>query len=84
MDQFRKVRCKMRCQGVVAHSHQADMSIVTLGAVWSPATGTPEDENAVFGKLTPYGSINVAMVNEAASLFELSKSYYVDFEVAPD
>lgn len=84
MDQFRKVRCKMRCQGVVPHSHIEGMSNVTLGAVWSPATGTDEDENAVFGKLTPYGCINVAMVDNAASLFEQGKSYYVDFEVAPD
>lgn len=77
-----RVRCKMYCNGVTPHSHQEGMSNVNLGAVWSKATGTEEDENALFGKLTPFGSFCAAMTNEAAKLFEPGKTYYVDFTAA--
>jgi hypothetical protein len=77
-----KVRCKMHCNGVTPHSHQEGMSMVSLGAVWSKETGTEDDENALFGKLTPFGSFSAAMTNSAAALFEVGKDYYVDFAPA--
>ncbi|WP_236175361.1 hypothetical protein [Pseudomonas pseudonitroreducens] len=77
-----RVRCKMYCHGVTPHQYQEGMSMVQLGAVWSKATGTDDDENALFGKLTPFGSFNSAMTSEAAKLFEAGKTYYVDFTAA--
>ena len=77
-----RVRCKMYCNGVTPHSHQEGMSMVQLGAVWSKTTGNDDDENSLFGKMTPFGCFNAAMTNEAAKLFEPGKTYYVDFTTA--
>jgi hypothetical protein len=55
--------------------------------VMSPVTGHGEDgksdENKQFWAYTPSGEIKLGTVNaEAAAMFELGKSYYVDFTPA--
>ncbi len=55
--------------------------------VMSPVTGHGEDgkseENKEFWAYTPSGEIKLGTVNaEAAAMFELGKSYYVDFTPA--
>lgn len=75
-------RCKMVCHSVSANEHQLGMYNVQLGAVWSPQTGTPLDENQLFGKLTPFGHFNACMVASAAAQFVVGKEYYVDITSA--
>lgn len=49
-----------------------------------PVAGT-SPENQQFFDATPCGEINIGVLNpEAAKQFELGKSYYVDFTLAPD
>lgn len=44
---------------------------------------TGSDENKEFFKYTPWGSIEIGVVNEsAATQFEVGKEYYVDFTSA--
>lgn len=77
------VRAKLICNTKVPSQHQEGMTHVTLGAVWSAEdTGKPHDENALFGKLTPFASFTANMVNEAADRFEIGQAYYVDFTPA--
>lgn len=75
-------RCKMVCHGVTANEHQPGMHNVQLGAVWSPQTGTPLDENQLFGKLTPFGQFSACMVASAAAQFVVGREYYVDIQLA--
>lgn len=75
-------RCKMVCHGVSANEHQPGVHNVQLGAVWSPQTGTPLDENQLFGKLTPFAHFNACMVSSAAAQFVAGKEYYVDIQLA--
>ena len=74
-----RIRCKMICHNVWPHEHQEGMSMVSFGAVWSPDTGKPDDENAIYGKLTPFGTHSSAWHNAAAEQLEVGKAYYVDF-----
>lgn len=76
------VRAKMVCNNVSPQEHRAGMSTVCLGAVWSPDTGNPADENALFGSLTPMATFTSIMTDKAADRFEVGKSYYVDFTPA--
>lgn len=82
---MRKIRCKMQCHGKTPHSHTEGMVVVNLGAVYSPEqTGKPDDENAIFGKLTPFGNFNAAMVAESAEILEVGKQYYVELFLADE
>lgn len=50
--------------------------------VLTPVTGGSE-ENSKFFAYTPSGEVRLGTVNaEAASMFELGKSYYIDFRKA--
>lgn len=74
------VRAKLVCNSKAPHSHTEGMQVVQLGAVWSATdTGKPHDENALFGRLTPWATFNAAMVDNAADRFEIGQEYYVDF-----
>jgi hypothetical protein len=76
---MRKIRCKMQCHNKSEHPHIPGMVSVTLGAVYSAEhTGQPDDENAIFGKLTPHGHFNATMVAESAEILEVGKQYYVE------
>lgn len=80
-----RIRCKMICHSVVHNEHgdQTDpKSTVTFGAVWSPDTGKPHDENAIFGKYTPWGEYKASWSREVAEKLEVGKAYYVDFTPA--
>lgn len=82
-DQTTVVRAKLVCNGKSPHQHIEGMQNVQLGAVWSPTdTGKPHDENALFGKLTPFAHFNSAMVDNAADRFIVGQEYYVDFTPA--
>ena len=78
-----RIRCKMICHEISLNQHTKGMSLVRFGAVYaSGVTGTEEDENAVFGRLTPYGEFRAGMVTEVANKLELGKAYYVDISPA--
>lgn len=78
-----RIRCKLKCHSVSQNPHSdGTMSIVQFGAVWSEDTGKPDDENAIFGKLTPYGTLSLGMVTEVANKLEQGKEYYVDITPA--
>ncbi len=74
-----KIRCKMTCHEVSLNQHTQGMSLVRFGAVYkSGVTGQPDDENAVFGKLTPYGELRLGMVTDVAEKLEVGQEYYLD------
>ncbi|WDS62512.1 hypothetical protein UFRH6_85 [Pseudomonas phage UF_RH6] len=80
-----RMRCKMICHNVTEPQGSNDprMCGVSFGAVWSPDSGKPEDENAVFGKFTPSGHVNLTIVEEVAKNLKVGQAYYVDFSEAP-
>ncbi|RJG10931.1 hypothetical protein D3879_14725 [Pseudomonas cavernicola] len=80
-----RIRCKMICQEVTPNTHGDQtnpMALVRFGAVWSPESGKPEDENAVFGKYTPWGEYKASWALPVAELLEVGKAYYLDFTLA--
>ncbi len=77
-----RIRCKMICHAVSQHPYQADLRNVNFGAVWTQDTGKPDDENAIYGKATPFGTYSAAWNAEAAEQLEVGKAYYVDFTPA--
>ncbi|WP_370601176.1 hypothetical protein [Pseudomonas nitroreducens] len=80
-----RIRCKMICHGVTHHEHgdpNDPKSTVNFGAVWSPDTGKPHDENAIYGKATPWGEYKASWSREVAEKLEVGKAYYVDFTAA--
>ena len=82
-----RIRCKMICHSVTPHnpvSADNPMSTVRFGAVYSPDTGNSEDENAVFGKYTPYAEFGASWATPVAEKLEVGKAYYVDFTLADD
>lgn len=82
-----RIRCKMICHSVTPHnpvSTANPMSTVRFGAVYSPDTGNPEDENAVFGKYTPYAAFDASWAAPVADKLEVGKAYYVDFMLADE
>jgi hypothetical protein len=82
---MRKIRCKMQCHTKSSHSHTPGMVNVTLGAVYSPEkTGQPDDENAIFGKLTPSGHFSATMVEESSEILEVGTQYYVEMFLADE
>lgn len=79
------VVAKMQCHSVpdvITDQPQG----VRLGAVYEPDEGKRQlPENAVFGKATPWGEIQMGIANPAAKeFFKPGKKYYVTFTEAPD
>ncbi|BFT63260.1 hypothetical protein [Pseudomonas moorei] len=80
-----RIRCKLICHGIWPHEYTNEsnpLSKVRFGAVYSPDTGNPDDENAVFGKATPFGEFNLTMATPVAEKLEQGKAYYVDITPA--
>lgn len=79
------VVCKMQCHAVPEVITEEPQG-VRLGAVWEPDEGQRAlPENAVFGKYTPWGDIQLGIANPAAKeFFKAGKKYYVTFTEAPD
>ena len=70
------VRAKVRCNAKSANE-------VNFTTVYEP-DGTKNDENARFTKATPWGDIRLGIDNQSAlEQFEINKTYYVDFTLAP-
>ena len=76
------VRCKLICHSISPHPYTQGLQNMTFGAVWSPETGKEDDENAVFGKSTPYGHFTAAFSDQAAARMKVGQAYYVDFTPA--
>jgi len=79
------IRCKMICHAVELNPHTDPanpMANVRFGAVWTPESGKPGDENAVFGKYTPWAEYRAAWAQSVAERLEVGKTYYVDFHAA--
>ena len=67
---------------VISKTPSNDLVCVCLAPVSVPKDG-PGSEDALFGKWTPSGSINLGIANPAAAeALEVGKSYYVDFTPA--
>lgn len=61
-------------------------AVFRFGAVWEGTTENQQaSENAIFGKWSPHGSIEIGIMNPAAAeFFKQGKKYYVTFSEAPD
>lgn len=82
---MRKILCKMKCHSVSPHPYTEGMVNVQLGAVYSPEqTGKEDDENAIFGKLTPFGHFQASMVASAAETLVPGKEYYLELYQAEE
>jgi len=69
------VRCKFKVEHVGKIEGFDDLHVVRLSPVISGS-----EENKLFWKYTPAGTIEMQTTNaEAAAQFELGKAYYVDF-----
>lgn len=80
-----RIRCKMICHAVVHNEHSDPndpKSFVSFGAVWSPYTGKPDDENAIYGKATPWGEYKASWDRAVAEQLEVGSAYYLTFEKA--
>ena len=67
------VRCKFKCE---MNELLGDTSRIKL----TPVFADENQENKVFFKYTPGGSIDLQVVNpDAAKQFEVGKEYYIDF-----
>lgn len=81
------VVCKMQCHVVPGGDEITDYpQAVNFGAVWIPDDDErAKPENAVFGKATPWGTMNLGIANpEAKKFFVPGKKYHVTFTEAPD
>ncbi len=81
------VVCKMQCHNVANGEPITDQAQkVSFGAVYeSDEERRQLPENAVFGKYTPWGDINLGIGNPAAKeFFKPGKRYLVTFTEAPD
>lgn len=81
------VLCKMQCHTSPVGDQINDMpQKVSFGAVYYPDEAErAKSENAIFGKATPWGSIEMGIANPAAKkFFQPGKKYYVTFTEAPD
>ena len=72
-------RCKMtlRSKGPVQGSTES-LTRLHFGAVWS---ANPAEEDAIYGKYTPYGEYTVNVAADRAEHFEEGKDYY--FDISP-
>lgn len=75
------VRCKMVCHNIwpQVQAEPEGQQRIRLGAVWS---ASPCEENAVFGKLTPYGEIQLSITATTAKHLEIGAEYFVDIRKA--
>jgi len=73
-------RCKMtlRSKGPVQGSTES-LTRLHFGAVWS---ANPAEEDAIYGKYTPYGEYVVNVAADRAEHFEEGKDYYFDISPA--
>ncbi len=73
-------RCKMtlRSKGPVQSSTES-LTRLHFGAVWS---ANPVEEDAIYGKYTPYGEYTVNVAADRAERFEEGKDYYFDISPA--
>ena len=72
------VRAKFRC--IDKHEQASGETTVKLDVVIVNNSGQYDKENEEFFKYTPYGSLNMGILNEKASTeFEIGKEYYIDF-----
>ena len=73
-------RCKMplRSNGPVQGSTDS-LTRLHFGAVWS---ANPAEEDAIYGKYTPYGEYVVNVAADRAEHFEEGKDYYFDITPA--
>ncbi|WP_154670145.1 hypothetical protein [Pseudomonas canadensis] len=55
------------------------MTRLHFGAVWS---ANPVEEDAIYGKYTPYGEYTVNVAADRAERFEEGKDYYFDISPA--
>lgn len=82
------VLCKFQCHSKTgdADPEKTHVASIALGAVWEGTTEKQQaSENAIFGKWSPYGSIQLGVMNPAAAeFFTPGKKYYVTFTEAPD
>jgi hypothetical protein len=70
----------------VADPEKQSTARIKLGAVWEGTTeAQQQSENAIFGKWSPSGAIEISIMNPpAAEFFKAGKKYYVTFTEAPD
>jgi hypothetical protein len=68
----------LRAKGRVQGSSES-LTRLNFGAVWS---ANPAEEDAIFGKYTPYGEFTVNVVAERAEHLEEGKDYYFDISPA--
>jgi hypothetical protein len=77
----RTTRLKMTLHSLTPNVGSADdpLTRCTFGAVYSP---NPTEEDGVFGKYTPYGSLSYNVRSDIAAHLEQGKAYYVDITEA--
>ncbi len=69
------VRAKFKCESKTLTVNGAQVTLVPV------TTGSKENEE--FFKYTPYGKLEVGIINvEAAKQFEPGKEYYIDISLA--
>ncbi|MNR56693.1 hypothetical protein D3C85_1773150 [compost metagenome] len=75
------IRCKMVCHNIwpQVETDPEGQHRVRLGAVWS---ANPCEENAIFGKLTPFGEIQLSVTAQTAGHLEVGAEYYIDIHKA--
>ena len=82
------VICKMQCHdnSGVADPDKTTTARIRMGAVWEGTTeAQQQSENAIFGKWSPSGAIDLSIMNPpAAAFFKPGKKYYCTFTEAPD
>lgn len=79
------IRCKMICHAVTPNPHASQddpKATVTFGAVWTPESGSPGDENAIFGKYTPWAEYKACWALSVAEKLEVGAAYYFDIHKA--
>ena len=82
-----KVVAKMQCHLNKAQEHSTEgHHTIRLGCVYAGYEKDKENgENAVFGKYTPFGELQMSVCNPAAVEFiKEGKKYYVTLTEAPD
>lgn len=75
-------RCKMTLHGKTAVPGTGEdnpLTRLTFGAVYS---ADPSSEDAIYGKYTPYGSLDVNVATDRTAHLEVGKAYYVDISLA--
>ena len=77
-----RTRCKFFVTSI-NHSHMGGDNIYAEAKLAPVYVSDPDGENKWFAKATPNGQITLGITNPAGlEVFELGKSYYVDFSKA--